>query len=265
MLTNILSSLKKFYKYERLVFYFTRYLLVASVLLCLYFMKDYDFYIVIVTYITIVALFSLVRYLFPIAMSDMLYSVESKEYIAYIDYSEQQSLKGGSLRNYYLYRVAQFKYYSGDFENCISLLKQIDILTFKSNKYGNFDELDFYFLAYLARIRLDNLEKLEHIKLHIQNFPAHTSRTKSKKINYLEKINFMKDVLLDKKTNDYYNNAEDSSKLEWIMKQYCGALNALAIDDKETVLQYYQTISNEASFLFMVQEAKSWLSKEIKI
>lgn len=262
MLINILNCFKKFYKYEHLVFYCTRYLLVSSVLICLYFMKDHDFYIVVVPYIMIITLFSLIRYLFPMAVSDMLHSVESKEYIAYIDYSEKQALKRGSLRNYYLYRVAQFKYYSGDFESCISFLKQIDILTFKSNKYGNFDELDFYFLAYLARIRLDNLEKLEHIKSHIQDFPTRTSRTKSKKMNYLEKMNFMKDVLLDKKTNDFYNNVEEGSKLEWIMKQYYSALNALNIDDKEAVFRYYQTIANEASFLFMVQEAKTWISKE---
>lgn len=250
------------YKYEYFVFYCIRYLLVASVFICLYFMKDYEFHIVIIPYLIVIMLLSLIRYLLPIAISNMLYSVESKEYLAYIAYSERKSVRRGSLQNYYLYRVAQFKYYSGDFEACIAFLKQINISIFKSNKYGNFDLLDFYFLAYLARIRLDNLEKLDSIKSQIQNIPARTSRTLYKKTNYIEKMNFMKDVLLDKKTNDFYDHVETNTKLEWIVKQYAMALNAFIVNDREAVTQHYQAISNEAPFLFMVQEANNWLSKE---
>ncbi|MDG3132775.1 hypothetical protein MKL26_07075 [Streptococcus suis] len=224
-------------------------------------MKDYSFYTVFIPYLVIVIILHLIRYLFAIAMTDLLYSLEFTKYVNYIHYAEKKMNKNGSLKNYYLFRVAQYKYYSGHFDECITLLKEIDISTFKYRKYVNYDLLDFYFLAYNARIRLDELEKLNNIEYHIQHIPVYTSRTKYKKNIYLKQIKFIREVLLENKENDFYANKQPNSKLESILINYYQGLNGIVKNDKAMTHKYFKNIEHESDFLFAVREAKEWLDK----
>lgn len=243
------------YKNENKMILLINLLIFTFLLVCLYYLGLFPATSVLLPYSAIVAILSYVRYHLPVKISYLLFSCQLDDYEDYIQHIKMKVSKKSSLQNYYLFRIAQYSYYLGDFEDCIQTLKQVEVEGLSLKKYGAFDKLDYYLLAYRSRIELGGEKQIRNIALQL------CSQTKSnKKDLYLKKIQLYEDLIVRNQVNDYCNFLSEDSILKKIEKNYFIAKNSILKKDFESTKIHFENIVQYDGRLFMVREAKKWLA-----
>lgn len=235
--------------------------MITSLLICLYLLGLFPAVSVLLPYSLVVVVLSCIRYYIPIKIGTMLSSCQLDDYENYIQHIRAKVIKKSILQNYYLFRIAQYFYYIGDFEGCVEMLKQVEVDKFSPNKYGNIDKLDYYFLAYRSRIELGGEKQIQNITSQLLALPP-----SKKKDFYLQKIHLYEDLIVKKQVNNDFDLLPDDSVLNKIEKEYFIAKNNILKNDFEGTKRYFEKISQYDDRLFMVREAKKWLnSKEVSV
>lgn len=245
------------YENENKIIIFINLLMIISLLICFYLLGLFPAVSVLLPYSLVVVVLSCIRYYIPIKIGSMLTSCQLDDYEDYIQYLRTKTNQKSILQNYYLFRIAQYSYYLGDFVGCIQKLKQVKVDTLSQNKYGNIDKLDYYFLAYRTRIELGGEKQIQNIITQLLGLPS-----SKKKDIYLQKIHLYEDLIVKKQVNNYSDMLPDDSLLCKIEKDYFIAKNNLLKKDFEVAKRYFEKISECDERLFMVREAKEWLNRK---
>lgn len=248
--------MKYIYENENKIIILINLLIFSFLLISLYLLGLFPAVSVLLPYSIIVAALSYIRYYIPVKIGTLLSSCQLDDYGDYIHHLRMKLSKKSFLKDYYLFRIAQYSYYLGDFEDCIQMLKQIKVESLSQKKYGNFDKLDYYLLAYRSRIELGGENQIQNITLQLLSQPQ-----SKKKDLYLEKVQLYEDLILRKQANDYCNLLSNDSILKKIEYNYFKAKNSNLNNDFEAAKFHFENLAQYDERLFMVREAKKWLAE----
>lgn len=190
----------------------------------------------------------------PKIEKDILDNIELEVLERYIARIESHHFRGKK-KNYYLIKLSSCYYIFGKFDYSIILLKEVDFSKLPS---GSYSVLDYYFQAYISRLKMKNWDKLENIK---QSFLAYKSNKLSeykKKQYYMNYMEIFEKLFIKKSEVSNLLLAEDTT-YDYIRKHYFLAINALNKQDSNMARKEFQKLSRYSEKLFMVKEAKEWL------
>ncbi|MDG3132760.1 hypothetical protein MKL26_07000 [Streptococcus suis] len=215
------------------------------------------FTISIVLFILLLLIINILPYL----IDRLIAKIDIDSYERYLIQLYPMIHKRNIYKNYALFRLSEFAYLCGNFEESIAYLKEVDIDQLSILKYGGKSKLDYYLQAFKIRTAMNDLSKLENIKLQLMMQTPKFSIERSKKLLYLNYCEFYNDICIKHIPNDMYKQMPSNNFLNELQKKYFMAKFYKLKGDSIEVERLFLEISKNDKRLFMVREAKEWLDK----
>lgn len=190
----------------------------------------------------------------PKIEKDILYNVNIEVIEQYVSRIESRIFKGKE-KNYYLLKLSSYYYIFGNFEQSIVLLKQVDL---EKMPIGPYSVLDYYFQAYISRLKMKSWNKLDNIKYYFLTYQSNKLSEHKKKQIYINYLDLLEKLFIHQTEIDNLT-FEENTPYEYIRSHYFLAVNALNKQDRNSAREEFKKISQYSERLFMVREAKEWL------
>ena len=189
--------------------------------------------------------------------SEILQNLDIEVLEKYISNIERRQFKGRS-KNIYLFKLSNYYYILGQFEKSIELLKTIE---FEKLQSGPYSALDYYFQAYLSRVKMKRWDKIENIKNHFLSYQSNKMSEYRKKEFYTTFLETF-DKLFIQKSSVSNLVLPENNPYEYVRAHYLYAVNALNQADETKAKSEFQKIIDYSGKLYMVKEAKEWLNNK---
>lgn len=188
--------------------------------------------------------------------SEILQNLDIEVLEKYISNIERRQFKGRS-KNIYFFKLSNYYYILGQFEKSIELLKTIE---FEKLPSGPYSALDYYFQAYLLRVKMKRWDKIENIKNHFLSYQSNKMSEYRKKEFYTTFLEIF-DKLFIQKSSVSNLVLPENNPYEYVRAHYLYAVNALNQADETKAKSEFQKIIDFSDKLYMVKEAKRKLDK----